>query len=205
MPSQTRKIHRKDPIVKKVEPVENYKPTHDDLRWIRIVQQGKRYFGYMIHNFKSMFDRETRIKHFDILPFRYGQDVDELKELYSDEIQKELVPWIKKEYEEGRLTNYIYWKNSRGAEYNDIYFGYRKLFEYKEYYYQLSFNFGCEDCDECKDCRDSVLKSHIFHFELIYYDNAKEIDERGKKCISTQDKYFQPDMMITDNYWKRKL
>lgn len=202
MPSQTRKIRREDPI-EKVKSVEKYKPDAFDKIWINHIQEGKIYFGYMIHNFKSMFDGETRIKHFDILPCRYEEDLDKIKEVYSDEIQKSLVPWIKKEYEEGRLTNYIYWKPSRTADHVYIHLGYRKIFEYNQYYYQVSLNLGCEDCDECKDCKNSSIKPYIVHFQLIYYNNTNMIEEYVKRYSLTLDMCTQPDMMIPNEYWRR--
>lgn len=188
MSSQTRKIRREDPV-ETVKPVVNYKPTVSDLYWIRYIQEGKLFFSTMLHNLNFMFDRETTIKHFDIQPAGYGVDVDELKEVYGNEIQKELIPWIKKEYEEKRLTNYIYWKTFRGAEYHDIYLGYRKMFQYNQCLYQLALSSYCGNCIYCKRGENRT------HFELVYYNTIKGAEERWSNLI-------QPDMMLSAEYWK---
>lgn len=193
MPNYTRKKRREEPV----KPIETYTPTVFDKIWINHIQQGKLFFNTMLYSINFMFDGETSIKHFDIQPAYYGTDVDELKEVYSDEIQKELVPWIKNEYEEGRLTNYIYWKTSRGAEYHDVYFGYRKMFQYNQLYYQLSISLCCENCDNCKYCERGENRTH---FELLYY-GINEYDEHSN-TYSANRKFVQPDMMMTERYWK---
>jgi trigger factor len=77
----------------------NYKGLQ--LCWDRFLIEGKELFQYMKNNFDTMFDGDAKIKHFDIrdeVCYDYGSQ--ELKQVFGTEIQKELVPWIKKEFEE---------------------------------------------------------------------------------------------------------
>ncbi len=72
--------------------------------WDRFLIEGEYLYNYMIINFENMFDRNI-IKHFCINDgiYRHIKDTDKMNNEMADNIQKELFPWIKKEYQEGRL------------------------------------------------------------------------------------------------------
>ena len=117
--------------------------------WDRFLIEGDNLYNYMISNFENMFDGNT-IKYFCIINgiYRNIKDTDKITEDYGEEIEKELVPWIKKELREGRLFNKELWKPFRNqSQLLDMYYGYRMLFNYKEYYFQLAIEDYC-DFDE---------------------------------------------------------
>jgi hypothetical protein len=153
--------------------------------WKRFVEKGDILYNYMILNFNFMV-REESIQHFDIVYGRYNvmDDTDEIKDKYISEIQKELIPWI---HSQGKdLFDYNNWIPFR-EEYamTQMYLGYRKMFIYKEYVFQLSLISRCKN----------------IHFVASYY---------GKK----EGNIIQPDEIFTlseDNimpdkywYWERK-
>jgi hypothetical protein len=138
--------------------------------WDRFLKEGEELFNYMIHNFDDMFDG-NKIKHFDIrYEYIYDEGTQEIKERYGEDIQKELIPWIKKEFESNELINSTSWKPFRDQyTLSDMYFGYRKLFQFKHYYFQLAMESEC-DLDDCKYCINDTNKI-IFspHFCLALY------------------------------------
>ena len=153
------------------------------------VEVGKELYNDMIHNFENMFDGDTIIKHFDI---HYGNssniNVIEIIENYGDNIQKELISWIRKEFEDNNLFIYKNWKPFRSHYHiTSMFFGYKKLFQYKQYYFQLTID----------DLVDKI-NERIIHFELA-------------ACWSKEDgkEYLQPDndcIILSDNimpeyYW----
>lgn len=101
--------------------------------WDQCIIEGKKSFNYMISNFYEMFN-DTAIKHFYI---RYATNnmmsyYEDVNEKHNYDIQIALIPWIKNEFEEKRLVKDTNWKPFRDShDYNDMYLGYSKLFQYK--------------------------------------------------------------------------
>ena len=143
--------------------------------WDRFLLEGDSLYNYMIKNFEKMFDGNI-IKHFCINDgiYRHIKDTDKMNNEMSDEIEKELVPWIKKELKEGRLFNKTLWKPFRNNNtLTTMYYGYRKLFNYKQYIFQLSLEEYCE-LDECLYCNPyninkSICSENSQHFCLALY------------------------------------
>ena len=82
--------------------------------WDRFLIEGKELFEYMKNNFDNMFDGDAKIKHFEIrdeICYDYGSQ--ELNQVFGKEIQKQLVPWIKREFEDNRLFNNTLWRPFR--------------------------------------------------------------------------------------------
>jgi hypothetical protein len=136
--------------------------------WEKLVKEGEVLFDYMIHNFETMFDGEFKIKHFDIEIGFIGLTsyAEEIKEMYNDDIQKELIQWIKNEKRENALFQNHNWKPFRDPDLLlYMFLGYKKLFQYKEYVFQLSIITDCdlEICDYCK------IKENSIHFCLTLY------------------------------------
>ena len=105
------------------------------------IEESNRLFQYMIHNYEDMFDGNI-LKHFDIWYATWWMHsyYEEVSNKFGDDIQIELVPWIRNEMKSGRLIEQKYWKLCHDSDsYNDIYIGYKKLFFYKYYYFQYFY------------------------------------------------------------------
>lgn len=181
------------------------KKEQDPIFWKRFLQEGAQYFMYMTHNYESMIDGEVRIPHFTIHPDinceRY--DTYEIKKIYGDEIQKELICWLNNEMKAMRLFDTSNWKPFRDTIHlMYFYLGYRKLFYFKEYYFQI----GIDKCyeDVCNDCKNDTQTNHknTIHFELSVFG----IKNKFNNSIFTYlDKTINlPDDNIPDFYWNLK-
>ena len=165
--------------------------------WERCIIEGKKSFDYMLNNFYDMFD-ETTIMDFYI---RYATNTmklyyEDVNEKYNSDIQCALIPWIKKEFENQLLANNINWKPFRDChDYSDMYLGYNKLFQYKQYYFQLALESGCV----CKECIPINKCGHPPCFELALYgwkdDTSKKLQPHDEIII---------DDMLPESYWNLK-
>jgi hypothetical protein len=171
--------------------------------WDEFSEKGDKMFEYMTRNFDDMFDSES-IKHFDI---RYGISSvigyeNEIREKYSDDIQKGLIPWIQTELKSGRLFDKGLWRPFRDPyDITDMFFGYRLFFPYKEYYFQLAIYYECLNCKYCKYCDiDDDNDEITIHFELALYgwknENSDKLQPDNTVCIPS-------DTMVPDLYWNR--
>lgn len=163
--------------------------------WDQCITEGQKSFDYMIKHFYEMFD-ETTINNFYIRyatndMISYYEDVT-LK--YNTDIQIALIPWIKKEFEEKRLVNNTNWKPFRDAhDYNDMYLGYNKLFQYKQYYFLVALESGCV----CEECIPINTCGHPPCFELALFgwkeDGSEKVQPYNIVII---------DSVIPEKYWK---
>jgi hypothetical protein len=167
--------------------------------WEELVKEGEALFDYMITNFDSMFDDKSRIKHFDIENGDYGLTcyVDEIKEKHFDSIQTALICWIKHELDINELFKNNNWKPFRDQEMlTTMFLGYRKMFEYKQYYFQLAIDDWCGDCSYCKENENTAI-----HFELELYgwlDKDTNILQPYYHDIVLSDK------IMAEKYWNIK-
>ena len=100
--------------------------------------QEKKLYEYMLTNFNDMFDEKLLTTHFDILVrFSWlGDNSEEIKEKYNEDLHKEFSNWIKKEFDNNDLFQKINWTYFRDGTFNsDILIGYKKFFIYKNYYF----------------------------------------------------------------------
>ncbi len=173
--------------------------------WSKFLLQADELYNYMINNFDTMFEVNSIIKHFEIREgyYLYITDLEELTSTYGEDIQKNLIPWIKKEKEENRLFDKTLWKPFRDQEYlSFMYYGYRKLFQYKHYYFQLVMESECID-ENCKYCiaACTVNPSSIVlnqHFGLALYGwKAKDSDMLQQNT----DVKIQDDNMMAERHW----
>jgi hypothetical protein len=173
----------------------------NNLHWDKFLVEGDILYNYMLNNFENMFDGDSKIKHFDIVCglFALTEYIDEIKEQYNDDIQKELILWIKKELEENRLFQKDSWKPFRDPDLIIyMFFGYRKMFQYKNYYFQLSLSTDCEYNDECEYCKN---KENTRHFGLAFY-GWKDIN---KEKLQPDNLLFVPsDNIIPESFWRRE-
>lgn len=151
--------------------------------WPRFEEEGKELFNYLTNNYDELFNNDGAIKHFTIRDDRDGYDeiIEEIIKEYEIDIEKELRLWIKNEKDNKRLFDNILWKPFRNM-YNitNMYFGYKILFQYKQYYFQLIMENICNThsntFDDCIHCPLNIVK-HIPSFTLILYgwkDNTSE-------------------------------
>ena len=166
------------------------------MNWDKFLKEGDGLFVWMTQNYETMIDGD-KIKHFDI---RYGtylvMDEEEeikVKLLYGDEIQKEIIPWIKNEYESGRLFEKTNWKPFRDQYLlTHMYFGYKYTFKFKNYYLQIALDSACGICEYCKKSMSRI------HFELALYgwkeDNKEKIQPDNEVILPT-------DNIMPEWYW----
>lgn len=166
-------------------------------RWGEFLKEGEGLFQYMIHNYDDMFD-DGRIKHFDIWYATWWMQshYKDVKALCGKEIQTELVPWIHHEFESKRLFDSSHWKPFRDGD-TLIYMslGYKKLFVYKNYYFQLQIEATCSDCVHCES------KDNPIHFDLGLYGWK---DEHSDKVLPYNDVIILSDNMMPERDWIRK-
>ncbi len=163
--------------------------------WDDFLKEGNILYNYMIQRFDDMIYMEL-IKHFDIIDEHFG-NINYGERVYNEyniDIQKELIPWIRKEHQKGRLFDNTLWKPFRDYNLVDMYYGYRKLFQYKNYYFQLSMESYCEldDCIYCED-KDNIQP----HFCLAIYGWKEDNYDKLKPW----DKEIPINNIILDKYW----
>ena len=158
--------------------------------WNKFLTEEKYYFDCIINNFKNYFDKD-HVKHFDIKDWDSGYDDDthELRLLYNDDIQKELIKWIEKEVEEQRFFQKENWKPFNDPfDVHFMYLGYRKIFQYMNNYFQLAMEFECY-VDNCKYCEDN---ESFYRFSLMLYKpNEPEILESNDFMMPEKDWNYQ--------------
>lgn len=169
--------------------------------WDRFLQEGDELFDYMIHNFENMFDGKI-IKHFEIMAGICGYIVnfEKMNDDYNTLIQSDLVDWIIKEFEENRLFDKTQWKPfCDSQDYSIMYFGYKKLFKYKQYYFQLGIEDEClYKEDGCKYCMNNEKEQH---FLLALYG---WIDDTSDKLQPYKRVNIPETNIMPDRDWLRK-
>jgi hypothetical protein len=170
-------------------------------RWNEFLEEGDELYTFMVNNFENMFDGESIIKHFDIRRF-YFSEVNTAVDMLDDEeytdIQKELSTWVKKEKQEGRLFDKTLWKPFRDFDLIEMYNGYRKLFQYKHYYFQLGMETVCmiKDCPYCDPEEDETASKH-FVLEIYGWEGEDKIGY-PYRCDIPEDNIIQ------ERYWARQ-
>lgn len=169
----------------------------DIERWKEFVEEGDILYNYMVNNFKEMIN-ETIIRHFNIT---YGRSyvidyVDDINEEDNIAIQLKLIPWIQKEGKS--LFEYNNWMPFRDEiAMTDMYLGYRKMFIYKHYVFQLSLTSGCDYFDLCNNCKNGM---NNIHFVASLYgwkdDNYVNLQPENRMTILE-------DNIMPDSYWYR--
>ena len=135
----------------------------------RFVEKQSVYYNYMITNNNSMFKETKYIRHFHIRPGLFGLwvDAEELNQTYGKDIQSDCILWIKNELKEDRLFNLNNWSPYQDPDdYTELFLGYRKMYQYKQYFFQLVLDENCSECIDCDDCKNN---NYTIHFELAYY------------------------------------
>jgi len=165
-------------------------------RWDEFIEEGDELYMYMFNNFQLMFDDKI-IKHFDIRD-NYYNNINYGKQIYdeySDDIQKVLVDWIQIEFKENRLFDKTQWKPFRDYNLIDMYYGYKYLFQYKHYYFQLTMETYCE-IEGCLYCKDKDDINPHFCLELYGWKDDKydKLQPWNKILLTTNN-------IIPEKYW----
>lgn len=108
--------------------------------WTDCLQEGDRRFTYLCDHFDQMITHDT-IPHFDIsyATMLMRGYYEEVAMIYLDAIRRAIIPWIHQERACGRLFDRQYWKPFRLPDlYTECYHGYRILFQYDRFYFQLT-------------------------------------------------------------------
>jgi hypothetical protein len=168
--------------------------------WENFSIKSKLLYDYMCNNLDNMFNEDNTIKYFEIYYYRlywYQSEIDEIEEKYGLDIQKELTQWIKKEFKDGLLIEYKNWKAFRDHEMPTfLYLGYNKLFQYKNYYFQLVLQSGTL-CDSLY----YINNEPIINFELALYG---WIDDKFDKLQPYNNVIVTSDSMMPDSDWNVK-
>jgi len=170
----------------------------DIQTWKRFVEEGDILYNHMIDNFNIMIDGSS-IKHFDIVfgPLSMIGYVDDIKEKYFYDIQKNIITWIYKEQK--NIFDYNNWIPFRDQDAMvDMFLGYRKLFQFKQYIFQLTMHSECdnEECNNCKIGESRITK----HFGLALYGWLENNILQPDEIFTLQDN-IMPDKYW---YWERK-
>ena len=91
--------------------------------WEECIKEGESLYQYMMEHFEEMFNG-NEIKHFSIWYATWWMQsyYHNVKENCGKEIQEELITWIRKEKEIGRLNSLVFWKPFRDSDsFCDIY------------------------------------------------------------------------------------
>jgi hypothetical protein len=165
---QTRKIRK--PLPKVEQP-----PV--DLLWTnRFIIEGDRLFTYMTENYESLFVDKKRIRHFYLREdFDHETTIEEIQNKYIKELEQDLLVWIQNEHASGKLFQKELWDPVRyGYVVADMYNGYKRVFQFKHYFFRLAFESECE-LDDCLDCQPKRVCSCTYslcncmnHFSLVY-------------------------------------
>jgi hypothetical protein len=168
--------------------IKHPEPTREQSEsWVKFLAKGNILLKYMTTNFNTMICEDT-IKQFDIgkgILWYESDKIDEIKKTYGTDIQKELVQWIKNEGDV--IFQPSMWKSTRDQD--DpfaIFLGYRKIFQYKQYYFQLMVD--NEDNDN--------IEESIF-FGLALYGWKDETNENMELCnmLNLTDSYIIPEYL----------
>jgi len=113
-----------------------------DSTWDRFLKEGDIIYDYIIHHFEDMFEScGTIIKQYDMRYMSYLTSgyYERVNEEYGQQVHKDIIPWIREEHQSGRLFNKENWKPFRDQlNFTDMYYGYRKLFCFHEFFFQLA-------------------------------------------------------------------
>jgi hypothetical protein len=160
--------------------------------WKKCIEEGEKIINDLEKYYETMIDYDE-IKHFDIEPATSTMMgyYEEIKRQYGLEIHHSLVSWIRKEASDGRLFERTNWKPFRKPDiYTICYQGYRKLFQYGKYYFQLSI---IRDWNEEKNREEGIC------FEALLYgwkeDNILNIQPDNEIFITDE-------LWIPKKYWE---
>ena len=173
--------------------------------WRVLAEECDKLFEDFVPHYKNMLDGEDKIKHFCMKGRSWGlmEDVNEIREEIKDDIQRQLVPWIKNEFKYNDLTNIKRWRPVRDFyTLTYVFLGYKKLFQYKHYLFQLILLYECDDDDDTCICKYCENKEHTPHFGVMLFGwrdiNCDKLQPENRLTVFD-------DNMIPKSYWDFKI
>ncbi len=170
--------------------------------WDKFLLEGDILFKYMLRDFKSMINGHV-IKDFEIEDSinRISIDIDVNNEFYKNDIQTLLISWIQKEYESGRFFEKKLWRPVRDWQCLSFYgLGYKILFQYKNYYFQLCID-SYEFIKQYEFDNKGINETNSVYFSLAFFGWKNEESDRlqpgNKYCIP-------PDNAMPDVFWNKE-
>jgi hypothetical protein len=188
----TRKRPR--PVIPEEEPKE---PREEIPYWSKFLKEGDVMFDYMIKNYNRMVN-DNKIWGLEIFEIdqKFGSEIHYLEKNYLDEIQKELIPWIQNQYKTGQLFEKSNWKPFRDFGFTTFTLGYKVMFQYKQYYFQLSMDTDCPVVSGLDD------EEYVWVSFLLALYGWKE--DGKEKLQPDNDVAIPPDNIMPDWYWDNK-
>jgi hypothetical protein len=177
--------------------------SHEKYGWNldRFEEEGDILFKYMLQDFDNMFDGKNKIKHFDIIS---GVNdlrtyVCHIKKQYRKDIERDLIQWIQKEFENNDLFQPTNWRPFREQFiFTSMFLGYRKMFQYNQYMFQLSLSDWCQDCCSCNYCKEDIDDKECIHFYLAFYgwkdDNNTKLQPYNHPDLSEENR-------LPESFW----
>lgn len=181
--------------------------SYFDEMWDKFIIKGDQLYNHMISNYELMFDTNFNLRHFGIT---YGSNwglidhVNTINKLYNADIQINLIKWVQNEYNENRLFTEKYWKPFRDSyTMNDMHLGYKIMFVYKNYYFQLIIESICNTIGECIYCNNysDNNKSEFINFSLALYGWK---DDMTDKLQPDNEVSILSDNIMPDYYWNQR-
>lgn len=181
-------------VIPKVEKVKETEP----FKWSEFLIVGDKLFNYMIHNYNIMINN-NKLRHFEIIDYRDKVDkfdmkiLDDLNDNYLKSIEDLLIPWIETQHKTGQLFEKSNWKPFRDQEDRlSCVLGYKILFQYNKYYFQLVINLAYVSPKE-------LIMYGYFQLSLIgWKENDKE------KLQPDNHVTIQSNNSMPDWYWDEK-
>ena len=147
--------------------------------WERFEQEADQAYSYLVANVDHMI-KGKRVLHFSIQPSWNGSTIryyEQIKQAHQKELEGLVILWVRQERDAGRLFIRENWKTYRHTlDHTASFIGYRGLFCFKEYVFQLSVDLYDWD-DDCIDCLLTEPSEDIPHFEAMVYGRKGEVEE----------------------------
>lgn len=202
----------KKPVVKPVEVLpdltymERFWNKNGPCSWERVVKEADTLFNNLLQNYDKMLDGDDKVKHFDVLYGRnlYMDAAREIRKTYHYEIQRELVPWIKNEFQTGELFKMENWRLYRDRyAMSTIYLGYRKLIIFKQFLLQLTISFYCDnDVYKCDYCEKEDYYGSAFSVALYGWTDMIHVEPCEQKYAFIRND--PNDLMIPESHWAER-
>jgi hypothetical protein len=168
--------------------------------WAKFLIHGDALYNYMFNNIEFMLG-DSYNKNFDIIDIRnrFGDIVKDIKNFYKIDIRNELLIWIKNELKEQRLLKKDLWKPFRDLEcLTDMVFGYKYMFHYKHYYFQLCIEpyYFIDD-----NFINGIYNDNFGFFEIALYG---WIDDKFDKLQPDNIVNIYSNNIMPKYYWELK-
>lgn len=157
-------------------------------------EDGNDLYQYMYSQFHDeLKDCYQLIKYFEIRDFPNMAYIrlDEVRILHQQMVQPEVLQWIRKERDLGRLFHKTNWRiYPEACCYGHSYIGYKFLVPYCQYYFQLTVDFFYN----CK--HEPYEDGNELHFQLSLYG----WNEENSRYVQPDNKYTLSDDLSIPEY-----